>query len=110
MLSLGAMRDTRSAGSGSASHSRSASASGAGRRSGEVTIKEEDEDAEEEETFKGGEEDVEEVDAFSPIIKGPGEVVEEKIYEDGEQEDGGGQAPDACLRAAVAGVVAPGRS
>jgi hypothetical protein len=49
------------------SHSRSASV--AGRRSGEI-IEEEDED------------EVEEVDAFSPII-GPGEV-EETIFAPGE--------------------------
>ncbi|KAK3303095.1 uncharacterized protein B0T15DRAFT_402499 [Chaetomium strumarium] len=89
-------RDSRSgSGSGSASHSRSASASGLGRRSGEMAIQEVDEDAEEDEGseaqgggggtgFSGMEDDgVEEVDVFSPIVKGPGEVVEE-IYEDGE--------------------------
>jgi len=60
------------------SHSRSASA--AGRRSGELVIQEEDED------------DVEEVDAFSPI-SGPGEVEQifpapaEKVGEDGGQRD-----------------------
>lgn len=31
-------------------------------------------------------EEVEEVDSFSPIVKGPGEIVEEKIYEEGEEE------------------------
>lgn len=52
------------------SHSRSASA--VGRRSGEITgIEEEDED------------EIEEVDAFSPIT-GPGEVVEETIFAPGE--------------------------
>jgi len=60
------------------SHSRSASA--AGRRSGELVIQEEDED------------DVEEVDAFSPI-SGPGEVEQifpapvEKAGEEGAQRD-----------------------
>lgn len=56
------------------SHSRSASA--AGRRSGELVIQEEDED------------DIEEVDAFSPI-SGPGEI--EQIFpapvEKGEEEE-----------------------
>lgn len=46
--------------------------------------------------FGGGigeedEEEVEEVEAFSPIVKGPGEIVEEKIYEEGEEEEEGGQ-------------------
>jgi hypothetical protein len=36
----------------------------------------------------GEEEEVEEVEAFSPIVKGPGEIVEEKIYEEGEEEEG----------------------
>ncbi|KAK4445063.1 Serine/threonine-protein kinase ppk16 [Podospora aff. communis PSN243] len=100
MLSLGGGRDNRSTGSGSASHSRSASASGLGRRSGEATIQEADEDAEGAEE----EDEVEEVDAFSPIVKGPGEVVEERIYEEGE-EQGQEKPPDASLRAAAAGVV-----
>jgi hypothetical protein len=59
--------------SGSGSHSRSASASGLGRRSGEITIQEEDEDYEDEE--------IEEVEAFSPIVSGPGETIEEQIIE-----------------------------
>jgi len=101
MLSLGGGRDNRSNGSGSASHSRSASASGLGRRSGEATIQEADEDAE---GLGEEEEEVEEVDAFSPIVKGPGEVVEEKIYEEGEDE-GQDTLPDLTLRAAAAGVV-----
>ncbi|TDZ68183.1 Serine/threonine-protein kinase ppk16 [Colletotrichum trifolii] len=63
---------TRSTGS---SHSRSASASGMGRRSGEVTIQEEEED-----------EEVEEVDSFSPVVGGPGERIEEQIFEEGESE------------------------
>ncbi|KAK1753357.1 Serine/threonine-protein kinase ppk16 [Echria macrotheca] len=103
MLSLGGGRDNRSTGSGSASHSRSASASGLGRRSGEITIEEVDEDVEGEGSGDGDEE-VEEVDSFSPIVKGPGEVVEEKIYEDGE-EQAQEKPPDPSLRAAVAGVV-----
>lgn len=92
----------RREGTGSASHSRSASASGLGRRqSGEVTIQEEDEeeDVEESSYYGGGgvgglrkmmglgEEEVEEVEEFSPIVKGPGEVVEEMIYEEGEEEE-----------------------
>ncbi|KAK3384918.1 hypothetical protein B0H63DRAFT_494140 [Podospora didyma] len=89
MLSLGGGRDSRSAGSGSASHSRSASASGLGRRSGEMAIQEVDEDAEEAEEggYGEGDDDVEEVDAFSPIVTGPGEIIEEQIYEDGEDEN-----------------------
>lgn len=98
MLSLGASsRDSRSTGTGSANHSRSASASGLGRRSGEVTIQEVDEDDAEDD-------EVEEVDSFSPIVKGPGEMVEEKIYEDGEGEDAAEEAGKR-LREAVAGVV-----
>ncbi|KAK2073256.1 hypothetical protein P8C59_007548 [Phyllachora maydis] len=92
MLSLG--REAKSSGSGSASHSRSASASGLGRRSGEITIQEEDEEAVEEGEAplrEGdvacpvvGEDDVEEVDSFAPVLRGPGETIEEKIYEQGE--------------------------
>jgi hypothetical protein len=56
-----------------------------GRRSGEITIQEEDEEAEEFE----GEEEIEEVDHFSPILQVPGEKVEE-IYEcEGEGEGEG---------------------
>ncbi|GJC98979.1 serine threonine protein kinase [Colletotrichum higginsianum] len=73
---------TRSTGS---SHSRSVSASGIGRRSGEVTIQEEEEGEE-------AEEEIEEVDAFSPVVGGPGERIEEQIIEDGETEAAGGQA------------------
>ncbi len=81
-LSFNATRETRSTGSGpgSASHSRNASASGLGRRSGESAIQEVDEDAEE----GDGEDEVEEVEVFSPIVQGPGETVEE-IYEDGDE-------------------------
>ncbi|KAJ0363787.1 hypothetical protein COL154_005356 [Colletotrichum chrysophilum] len=61
----------------SSSHSRSASASGMGRRSGEAPIQEEEEGEE-------AEEEVEEVDAFSPVVGGPGERIEERIYEEGE--------------------------
>lgn len=70
--------------SSSAGHSRSASASGLGRRSGEITIQEEDEDEDEMVVVEDGDEDIEEVDQFSPIIRAPGEKVEE-IYE-GEDE------------------------
>lgn len=91
MLSLGNSggRDNRSSGSGSAGHSRSASATGLGRRSGEITIQEVDED---EEAGGGGTDgdgdmdgDVEEVETFSPIVQFPGERIEEKIYEEGEE-------------------------
>ncbi|KAK1249354.1 hypothetical protein MKX07_002870 [Trichoderma sp. CBMAI-0711] len=71
----GAMRNGAG---GSHSHSRSGSASGLGRRSGEITIQEEDED------HMGGvdEEEIEEVDAFGPVVGGPGEIIEEQILED----------------------------
>lgn len=102
-----------SGGSGSGSHSRNASSSGLGRRSGEITIEEVDEDEEAEEEGRdaigGGmirphedfgtmgagmdvgvvEDEVEEVDVFTPIVKRPGEIVEEKIYEEGEMEGEG---------------------
>jgi hypothetical protein len=103
MLSLGSSggtRDTRSSGSGSAGHSRNASASGLGRRSGEITIEEVDEDEDDgngayRANADGGDEDgdVEEVDVFSPIVQFPGEMVEEKIYEEGEEESPGTTAP-----------------
>ncbi|OHE93265.1 hypothetical protein CORC01_11408 [Colletotrichum orchidophilum] len=67
---------SRSTGS---NHSRSASASGIGRRSGEVTIQEEEEGEE-------VEEEIEEVDAFSPVVGLPGERIEEQIIEDSETE------------------------
>lgn len=82
MLSFGGGGSARNAGSGS--HSRSASATGLGRRSGEMPIEEEDEDDADEEA----EDYVEEVDAFSPVISGPGERVEERIFEDGEVDNG----------------------
>ncbi|KAI0536667.1 kinase-like protein [Xylaria digitata] len=63
-------------GTSSGNHSRSASASGLGRRSGEITIQEEDEEGLDFEA----EEEIEEVDQFSPILRGPGETIEE-IYE-----------------------------
>ncbi|KAB5522176.1 hypothetical protein GE09DRAFT_1011483 [Coniochaeta sp. 2T2.1] len=95
----GGRGDNRSSGSGSAGHSRNASATGLGRRSGEITIAEEDEDEDEGGRggggggggYGGGNEgedgEVEEVDAFSPIVQFPGEMVEEKIYEEGEEEE-----------------------
>lgn len=74
MLSLA--KDTRSS---SGSHSRSASASGVGRRSGEMdAVAEEDDD------------EVEEVEVFSPVIQHPGETVEEQIY---EEDEGDGPSP-----------------
>ncbi|KAJ4855002.1 protein kinase domain-containing protein [Trichoderma breve] len=80
-LSFGASHGAvRNASAGPHSHSRSGSASGLGRRSGEITIQEEDED------HMGGldeeEEEIEEVDAFGPVIGGPGEIIEEQILED----------------------------
>ncbi|KAI1773906.1 kinase-like protein [Hypoxylon cercidicola] len=83
MLSLGT--SSRS-GTNSSSHSRNASANGLGRRSGEITIQEEDEEAEEAicDVEADADDDIEEVDNFSPIAQVPGEKVEE-IYE-GETE------------------------
>ncbi|KAI1761916.1 kinase-like protein [Hypoxylon sp. FL1150] len=84
MLSIGNPRS----GTNSSSHSRSGSASGLGRRSGEITIQEEDEDEEAEEAIDmeaDAEEDIEEVDNFSPVMRAPGEKIEE-IYEGGEPE------------------------
>jgi serine/threonine protein kinase len=107
MLSLGRSGDARSTGSGG-SHSRSASASGlGGRRSGEITIQEEEEEEDEYDEdvpplphfglAAGGDEDkpavddgveeVEEVEAFSPLIRGPGETIEEQIFEEGDDEE-----------------------
>ncbi|KAK4124344.1 kinase-like protein [Parathielavia appendiculata] len=119
--------------SGSHSRSASASGLGAGRRSGEMAIQEEDEDEEAEveaeaaaaatagtKTGTGtgagvfamgdvgeegeGEEEVEEVEAFSPIVKRPGEIVEENIYEEGEEEaeEVAGLQPPVEIRAATA--------
>lgn len=89
MLSIGSQPRS---GNNSASHSRSASANGIGRRSGEITIQEEDEEAEAEAEAEeamsgdaGAEDDVEEVDQFSPIMQIPGEKIEE-IYENPAQE------------------------
>ncbi|KXJ91342.1 hypothetical protein Micbo1qcDRAFT_163034 [Microdochium bolleyi] len=70
----------------SAGHSRSASGSGLGRRSGEITIQEEDEEAAEVPTMMEEEEDIEEVEQFSPIIRAPGEIIEE-IYEEAVDEE-----------------------
>lgn len=91
MLALGSQPASNRSREGS--HSRNASNGGMGRRSGEITIQEEDEDAEEEEEFKSqgdvlergdvDEESIEEVDNFSPIVRVPGEKVEE-IYEEDE--------------------------
>ncbi|CAK7199316.1 hypothetical protein SEUCBS139899_001992 [Sporothrix eucalyptigena] len=91
------------------SHSRSASASGLGRRSGEITIEEEDEEMEEDLDLEdmddlddvngnaaisrflldgeNADNEIEEVDQFSPIVQGPGEHIEE-IYEDDVEGEG----------------------
>ncbi|KAI0842749.1 kinase-like protein [Hypoxylon sp. FL0890] len=87
MLSFG---NPPRSGTNSASHSRSASASGLGRRSGEITIQEEDEEAEEAIGDIEADDDVEEVEQFSPVVQAPGEKVEE-IYE------GEGESKDAAL-------------
>lgn len=64
----------------SGGHSRSGSGSALGRRSGEqAAIQEEDEDY--------LEEDVEEVEVFNPVVGGPGETIEERIIEDGEEDE-----------------------
>jgi hypothetical protein len=63
---------------GSAGHSRNGSGSALGRRSGEITIEEEDEDPSE------NAEVIEEVESFSPIVSGPGEIITEQILEDDE--------------------------
>lgn len=90
------------------SHSRSASGDrmGGGRRSGEIAavqeedeealemvddMLEEDEDEDDRDTVKfrslaEEDEDVEEVDSFTPVVGGPGESVEEHIFEPGELE------------------------
>lgn len=71
-ISSGGARST------SGSHSRSGSGSALGRRSGEIPIQEEDEEMAEDD------EDIEEVEMFNPIVKGPGETIEEQILEDDE--------------------------
>jgi len=80
--------------SGSGSHSRSASASGLGRRSGEITIQEEDEGSE-------MDDDIEEVDVFSPVIGGPGEKIEEQIFEENEPQPELEPAPTIIARQSV---------
>ncbi|KAK7970173.1 CAMK/CAMKL protein kinase [Apiospora saccharicola] len=78
------------------SHSRNTSANGLGRRSGEMAIQEEDEEAETEAELQSrgygeqremDEESIEEVEQFSPIIRVPGESVEEIYEEDGAEAD-----------------------
>ncbi|KAI0136196.1 MAP/microtubule affinity-regulating kinase [Xylariales sp. AK1849] len=102
MLQFGSQITAAGSRSREGSHSRNASASGLGRRSGEITIQEEDEEAAEEEERgrsidAGGrerdmdEESIEEVDQFSPIIRAPGETIEE-IYE--VEEDTVGELGD----------------
>ncbi|KAI1401819.1 kinase-like protein [Hypoxylon fuscum] len=98
MLSIGG---SARAGASPGGHSRNTSASGLGRRSGEITIQEEDEEEgeeeEEEEEAVGdleAEEDVEEVEHFSPVTRRPGEKVEE-IYEGGGGEGEGNVAAGA---------------
>lgn len=129
-LTHGGSNSSRSA-SGSAhgstpSHSRSASGDrmGGGRRSGEIAavqeedeealdmvddMLEEDEDEDDRDTVKfrslaEEDEDVEEVDAFTPVVGGPGEEVEERIYEPGELEKAqNGVAKDVHNDAAAVG-------
>jgi hypothetical protein len=102
MLAFGGGSSSRSTGSGS--HSRSASASGLGRRSGEITIQEVDEDD------GDAEDEIEEVDAFSPVISRPGERVEERIFEEGEAvtqgEEGKGKEKSAGTLAPLIALTA----
>lgn len=117
------------------SHSRSASGDrmGGGRRSGEIAaVQEEDEDEEalemaddmleedEEEdeddrdtvkfrSLAEEDEDVEEVESFTPVVKGPGEEVEERIFEPGELEKAqNGAAKDETAVVGHGGVPAAG--
>ena len=90
----------RHGGAGSGAHSRSGSGSALGRRSGEITIQEEDENMMAEEP----EEEFEEVEAFSPIVRGPGEIIEEQIIEDEEPEpalNGSGKTSATHVEAAA---------
>lgn len=128
-LAFGGSNNSRSA-SGSnqgstPSHSRSASGErmGGGRRSGEIAaVQEEDEEAlemeedmleEEDEddrdtvkfrSLAEEDEDVEEVESFTPVVKGPGEEVEERIFEPGELEKArNGVSKDVNNASAVVG-------
>ncbi|ROV89403.1 hypothetical protein VSDG_08660 [Cytospora chrysosperma] len=115
-LAFGGGNSSRS-NSGNSSKSRSVSGDRLGRRSGEIAaVQEEDEEAlemeddmmeEEEEDdddddrdtvkFRGVEEEgeeVEEVESFTPLVKGPGEKIEERIFEEGELIDGQDQGHD----------------
>ncbi|KAK2611819.1 hypothetical protein N8I77_005142 [Diaporthe amygdali] len=112
-LAFGGGNSSRSASGsnagGTPSHSRSASGErmGGGRRSGEIAavqeedeeealemeddMLEEDEDEDDRDTVKfrslaEEDEEVEEVESFTPVVKGPGEQVEERIFEPGELE------------------------
>ena len=90
MLAINTQQSGGRSGSSSAGHSRSASASGLGRRSGEMAIQEEDEDedlVDEMAVVDDGDEDVEEVDQFSPVIRAPGEKIEEIYESEGEAKD-----------------------
>lgn len=129
-LAFGNSSNSRS-GSGSThgstpSHSRSASGDrmGGGRRSGEIAavqeedeealemaddMLEEDEDEDDRDTVKfrslaEEDEDVEEVESFTPVVRGPGEEVEERIFEPGELE----KAQNGAAREAKGGEGAAG--
>lgn len=73
-----------------------------------MPIQEEDEEAlEMEDDFDEGdrstirrfgdvdEEEVEEVESFTPLVRGPGEEIEERIFEEGEEEAEAEQAAKA---------------
>ncbi|EHA56096.1 CAMK/CAMKL protein kinase [Pyricularia oryzae 70-15] len=95
MLAFGGSNGSGTRSSSAGSHSRSASANGLGRRSGEITIQEENE-----EDFASGNDDIEEVESFTPVIRRPGERVEEIFEEDeaGEKpEDKGNNGTEEAL-------------
>ncbi|QPH15853.1 hypothetical protein C2857_000365 [Epichloe festucae Fl1] len=81
-LNLGSSGHHSSRHASSGSHSRSGSGSALGRRSGEIPgIQEEDEEAAVEEVEAEGDEEVEEVDSFQPVVGRPDEWIEEQILE-----------------------------
>ncbi|PNY28589.1 serine/threonine-protein kinase [Tolypocladium capitatum] len=91
---------------GSGAHSRSGSGSALGRRSGEITIQEEDENMMAEEPG----EEFEDVETFDPIVRGPGERIEEQIIEDKEPAPAlsvNGSATAAHTEAAAAQASSP---
>ncbi|KAF3762777.1 hypothetical protein M406DRAFT_93135 [Cryphonectria parasitica EP155] len=108
---------------GTPTHSRSASGDRLGRRSGEIAaVQEEDEedslamgddDDDDRDTvkFMGVEEedeDIEEVENFTPVVKGPGEQIEEVIFEPSEVDtfaNGQAGAGSMAMTGSSTGVV-----